>query len=90
MSKDRRYTFGARVEERFLDLLEHAYAAYFNSENGKIEKITYCITLLDGIKWLIQIGWEAKSFSDGQYAVIGSKLEEIGKMLGGWKKNRAQ
>lgn len=83
--KDRRYTIGARIENKFLDLLDIAYLTYFAERNTKQEKISECILILDTLKFIISITWEAKLISSSQYQEIAIKLEEIGKMLGGWK-----
>jgi hypothetical protein len=34
---------------------------------------------------LLQILWETKSLNDKKYIQISNKLNEIGKMLGGWR-----
>lgn len=83
--KDRRYTIGARIENKFLDLLDIAYLTYFAEKNTKQEKISKCILILDTLKFIISITWEAKLISSSRYQEIAIKLEEIGKMLGGWK-----
>lgn len=78
---------GSRIENKFLDLLEVSYIAYFTEKDKKIEKIENCILVLDTLKFLISIAWEGKLISNKQYESVALKLEEIGKMLGGWKKN---
>lgn len=85
--KTTRYTLGARIENKFLDLLEKAYTAYFSSRDKKPEKISDCVFILDILKFLITITWEARSISNKQYEELAVKLDEIGKMLGGWKKS---
>jgi len=85
--KAARYTLGARIENKFLDLLETSYTAYFSSKNKKLEKISDSIFVLDILKFLITLTWEAKFISHKQYKEIAVRLDEIGKMLGGWKKS---
>ena len=80
-----RYTIGARIENKFLDLLELSYAAYFTEKDKKLEIISSCIMLLDTLKFLITVAWEAKIISHKQYENIALKLDEAGKMFGGWK-----
>jgi len=87
LAKNTRHTIGARIENKFLDLLDLSYVAYFTAKDKKIEKISRCILLLDTLKFLISVAWEAKLISHRQCEEIALKLEEIGKMLGGWKKN---
>lgn len=46
-----------------------------------------CILILDTLKFLVQLAWESKLISHRQYEEIALKLDEVGKMLGGWKKS---
>ena len=84
--KSARYTIGARIENKYLSLLEFSYLAYYTEKEKKAEKIVHCILILDTLKFLIHIAWEAKCISHQHYQNIAIKLDEIGKMLGGWKK----
>lgn len=98
--KGPRYTLGTRIENKLLDLLELARLAYFTKKEDmplKIERIGKCIFILDSIKFLITISWEAKFISHKHYEEIAVKTDEVGRILGGWqnglanpnKKNRA-
>jgi hypothetical protein len=87
IAKGARYTIGARIENKFLDLLESAYIAYFTEKEKKAEKIAECILATDLLKFLIVTAWEGKLISDKQCEDVALKLEEIGKMLGGWKRS---
>lgn len=87
ITKGARYTLGARIENKFIDLLELSHKAYFTEKDKKSEKISGCILITDTLKFLISVAWEAKLISNKQCGDIALKLEEIGKMLGGWKKS---
>jgi len=39
---------------------------------------------MDALKVFLLILWEAKSFDDKKYIALSLKLDEAGKMLGGW------
>ena len=85
--KNQRYTIGVRIENTFLDLLQGTYIAYYTDKERKAAKVADCILLLDTVKFLLQIAWEAKLVSHTQYATLAEKLNEVGKMFGGWKKS---
>lgn len=87
--KGSRYTIGARIEQRWLDLLELTYTAYFSEKIGKGERIARCILVLDTLKFLISIAWEGKLLSHKQYEGLAVNLNEVGKMFGGWRKSLA-
>ena len=89
ISKGARYTIGQRMENKCLDLLELTYIAYFTEKERKMEKVTECILLLDTLKFLVSVAWESKLISNTHCESVATKLEEVGKMLGGWKKNLA-
>jgi hypothetical protein len=41
----------------------------------------------DLLKFFLQIGWEQKSLDHTHYGSLVLLLDEVGKMLGGWKKS---
>jgi hypothetical protein len=86
MPRTARYTTGARIENHFLDLLEFVYKAYYAPFENKNEKIIACISKNDLIKYLLQIAWENKLLKEKPYMELSQKLQEVGKILGGWKK----
>lgn len=87
MAKGARYTIGTRIEDKFLDLLELSYITYFTQKEKKSEKISECILILDTLKFLISVAWEGKLISNKQCEDLAVKMDEVGKMFGGWKKN---
>jgi hypothetical protein len=89
IAKGARYTIGSRIENKFLDLLELSYIAYFIEKDKKEEKINECILVLDTLKFLVSVAWEGKLISNAHCENVALKLEEVGKMFGGWKKNLA-
>ena len=51
------------------------------------EKLTYVrfsIRKVDALKILLMILWETKSLDDKKYIALSVKIDEMGKMLGGW------
>jgi len=85
--KTARFTLGARIENKFLDLLEFSYTSYFSKKEKRAEKITECIFVLDILKFMITTAWDGKFISNKQYEEIAVRLDEIGKMLWGWRKS---
>ncbi len=87
LAKSSRFTIGTRIENKFLDLLEQTYIAYFSPIDGKIEKVNNCIQLLDLLKYILSVAWEGKDISSSQYEEVSTKLDETGRMFGGWLNN---
>ncbi len=86
ISKTARFTIGSRIEHKLIDLLEQSYTTYFSEKDNKLKKIDECILTVDTLKFLTTIAWEGKIISNKHYEEIAAKLEEVGKMLGGWRK----
>lgn len=76
------------MDDVFLSILENTFRASFAYD--KFEKLSFMSKTIAGcdlIRFLLQITWEQKIIDTKTYGVIVSKLEEIGRMLGGWKKS---
>lgn len=44
------------------------------------------ITKIDTLKFFYQLAWESKLIPTDKYTELSEKLEEIGRMLGGWRR----
>lgn len=42
------------------------------------------VTKLDLLKFFLHIAWEIKALDNKKFILLSEKLNEIGKMLGGW------
>lgn len=60
-------------------------AAYLPPEH-KIIFLSKAISRLDVLKFFLQLAWESKLVPDKKYIDLSKRLEEIGRMLGGWRK----
>ena len=57
--------------------------------SDKIEKLISlkdASVKLDLLKFFLQIAWEIRSLDNKKYIQLSERLDEIGKMLGGWIK----
>jgi hypothetical protein len=84
--KSYRNNLGAKVDGYFLELLENIFVSLYLSGDQKIIRIMITISKLDGVKFFLQISWENKCIPNEKYTLLSTQLDEIGKMLGGWKK----
>lgn len=81
-----RFGIGQKIEQSFLDLLEFTFATIYLTNNSKLLMLSKSIAKLDNLKFFMQLAWESKLIPTDKYANISEKLEEIGRMLGGWRK----
>ncbi|HBR71999.1 MAG TPA: hypothetical protein DEA27_04350, partial [Candidatus Moranbacteria bacterium] len=70
----------------FLEILETSFAASYLPPEHKIILLGKTISKSDVLKFFLQIAWENKLIHDERYLNLSQRLEEIGKMFGGWKK----
>ncbi len=81
-----RYTLGEKIDCLFLEMLELIFVAIYAPKNRKAEIINKISSKFDKLKFFFRISWEIKALDNKKYAHISVALSEIGKMLGGWKK----
>lgn len=88
ISRVDRYTVGIKIDDIFLSLLELIFRATFTSDKfEKLSLVSQAIGKADLLKFFLQIGWEYKVLNHIVYGNIILQLDEVGRMLGGWKKN---
>ncbi|MBU3942396.1 four helix bundle protein [Patescibacteria group bacterium] len=86
-SKDSRYTIGTKIDHLFLETIELIIKASYSDKTEKLIFLKNASSKLDFIKFFLQMTWEIKSLNDKKYILLSEKLNEIGKMLGGWIKS---
>ena len=85
--KDSRYTLGAKVDSLFLGVIEEIIKASSSDKTEKLIFLKIASVKLDLLKFFLQISWEIKSLGNKKYILLSEKINEIGKMLGGWIKS---
>jgi len=81
-----RLGIGQKIEQSFLDVLEFTFASVYLVSESKIQMLSKTIAKLDNLKFFMQLAWESKLIPTEKYSTISESLEEIGRMLGGWRK----
>ncbi|MDO8557062.1 MAG: four helix bundle protein [Candidatus Jorgensenbacteria bacterium] len=84
--KTSRYTLGAKIDLFFLEIIEYIFSAAFITRHERLMRINGAVTKLDLLKFFLQIAWEIKSLDTKKYIALSEKLDETGRMLGGWIK----
>lgn len=83
-----RYTIGVEIDEYFRSLLETIFRATFAHDKfEKLSLVAQAIGKADLLKFFLQIDWEHKVLDHKIYGQLILLLDEVGRMLGGWKKN---
>jgi IS1 family transposase len=82
--KPHRHSLGQRVDTLFVEIMETIASASFRARDEKRPYVRFAIRKVDTLKVLLMVLWETKSLENKKYAALSAKVEEIGKMLGGW------
>lgn len=84
LPKTHRYSLGQRIDTAFVEIIEAIATASFLIRQEKLPFVRRAIQKTDTLKILLMILWETKSLHDKKYIALSVKIEEFGKMLGGW------
>ncbi len=84
--KKSRYTLGDKIDLLFLQTLELLFIASYQPKERKLLTLEMAIKKLDLLKFFLRISWELEVLDNKKFIVLSEKLQEIGRMLGGWRK----
>ena len=82
--KTHKHSLGLKIDSIFVEIIEGIAIASFLNKTDKLSWINFSIRKLDTLKILLMVLWETKSLDNKKYINLSTKLDEIGKMLGGW------
>ena len=88
LTKTHRYSLGVRIDNLFVEIIESIAVASFLSREEKHPWVRLAIRKTDTLKILMMVLWETKSIDNKKYIALSEKMDEIGKMLGGWSGQR--
>ena len=82
--KEHRFSLGVKIDNIFIEVIEIISGALYVKKEEKSLYIKVAIRKTDTLKLLFLILWETKSLDNKKYLAISEKINEIGRMLGGW------
>lgn len=85
--KSQRFVLGQQIENSALSILTGIIAA--NGERDKVPALKRVSASLDTLRILIRLSKDLEFISVKQYVFAAERVNEIGKMLGGWMKHSA-
>ena len=90
LPKSHRFTFGERVDRLTLDCLELALEAIWAPPHGKAAPLRRLNLNLEKLRVFWRLIHDRHWISAGQLLFVSQKLDEIGRMTGGWLKSLGQ
>ena len=82
--RDQKFILGDRIETKLLDVQEHCLRAYYSKE--KSASLREANLGLEMTRHLVRLAFDLRLFSKHRYEVISAKIDEVGRMIGGWLK----
>ena len=82
--KHEKYTLGQKIENTILDILELSLKTVYSSKQEKLLLLKEIDVKVNLLKTLIKLVNEIRSLDDKKYLILQEKLQEIGRMIGGW------
>jgi len=83
-----RFSVGDRMVARSLDLLETLVeAAYSSDKRSALERANQSV---NSLRYLLRLGVDLKLLAGDSQEFAAGRLEEIGRMIGGWRKAAAR
>lgn len=86
MSRTERFGIGNRLDDLWLDLLDALRKAAYAQGNEKVAALNATIRCIDAVRFFTQLAWESGLMAQSHFIELGKSVEEIGRMVGGWKK----
>ena len=86
MARSERFGIGDRIDKLWLELLDSLRKAAFAPLDKKVLALDAVIRVIDAVRFFIQIAWESGLMAESHFISLGKDIEEIGRMVGGWRK----
>jgi len=87
LPRSHRFTFGERVDRLTLDCLELVIEAIYTSPDKKAAPLRRANLNLEKLRVFWRLIHERRWISAQQLLFVAQKLDEIGRMIGGWLKS---
>ena len=84
--KSHRFTIGQRLDGFTLDALERCIEAIYSAPRAKKVYLIALNLLLEKLRIFWRIAWGKQWISQQQLFFVIAKVDEIGRMVGGWMK----
>ena len=84
--RDQKFLVGDRIENKVLDILDLFIEAYYSPKSEKARLLKSANIRLEQLRYLIRLTHDLRSINHEKYGSISDKIDEVGRMCGGWLK----
>ena len=88
--KSQRFTFGQRLDNLTLDSVMLVVKAIYSGSSGKKQCLKDLNLLLEQLRVLWRLVHDRRWISNQQLLFVNGKVDEIGRMAGGWLKQQEE
>ena len=85
--RSQKFTLGDRIQNQLSDLLELYIRAYYQPAAEKRSILKQANISLEILRHYFRLGYDLGLYSSTKYRHFASRLNEIGRMTGGWIKS---
>lgn len=82
--RDQKFVLGDRIETKLLEVQERCIRAYYSRE--KKTHLIEANLALEITRHLVRLAFALRVLSPKAYEVISERVDEVGRMIGGWMK----
>ena len=82
--RSQRFLLGDRIESAALDVLDRLIAATYTRERARL--LAEANLGLERLRFLVRLATELRHLDRARYEHAARSLDEIGRLVGGWKK----
>ena len=82
--KIEKYSLGQKIENLILEILEISLKTVYSPKQEKLSLLKEVDIKVNLLKTLLRLANEIKSLDNKKYLILQEKLQEIGRMVGGW------
>jgi len=87
ISKKDCFTIWNQCENLILEIIKNFLLAFNTSGENKAGKLASASEQLNVLRIFLRLAKEVKTINDKKYITLQTKIDEIGRMLGGWIKS---
>lgn len=85
--REQKFLIGDRIQGLISDILEAFIEAYYSPGKEKKPKLMQANIQLEKLRYYIRLCYELGYYTSTKYGLIMEKIQEIGRMNGGWIKS---
>ena len=85
IEKGLKFSLGVKIDSLYVELMEKLTEAQYSTKDKKLPSIENAIIKADVLKFLLFTLYEVKGISEECFINSSDEIEEIGRMLFGWK-----